>query len=46
MGFFVNSFQLLKGGVRVDFGCLQALMSQQLSHAFQSGAVVEHGRGE
>ena len=46
MSLLINSFQLFDGGVRVDLGRLQAFMPQQLADAFQSGTVVEHGRGE
>ena len=46
MGIFVNSSQLLEGGVRVYLGCFQALVPQQLSDTFQSGTMVEHGCGK
>ena len=41
MGIFVNSSELLKRGVGVDLGCLEALMPQQLADAFKSGIMVE-----
>ena len=46
MGFTINFLQLFECGVCIDFRCRQFAMSEQLLHAFEVGAVVEHGGGE
>ena len=46
MGFTINFLQLFECGVCVDLGGREFAMSEQLLHAFEVGAVVEHGGGE
>ena len=46
MGLIIHFFQLFECGVRIDLGCLEVGMSEQIFHTFQVGSVVEHGRGE
>ena len=46
MGIFVNSFQLVESGVGVDLGGIQTLVTQQLSYAFDSCIMIEHGCGK
>ena len=46
MGIFVNSFQLVESGVGVDLSGIQTLVTQQLSYAFNSCIMIEHGCGK
>ena len=44
MSLFVNSLQLLKGGVGVDLRRTDAFMTQQVLDSLKPCAVIEHGR--
>ena len=46
MGIFVNSLQLLEGGVRVDLRRTHTLMTEQVLHLLQARTVVQHRSGE
>jgi len=46
MGIFVNSLQLLEGGVRVDLRRTHTLMTEQVLHLFQTRTVVQHRSGK